>query len=71
VVYVHDLLADLVCNGYYQGGSTWEVMCRLPWIPVEGYFFILSEISGEVEPETEATLAFVRLLREWGHVPEP
>jgi hypothetical protein len=71
VMYVHDLLADLVCNGYYQGGSTWEVMCRLPWIPVEGYFFTLSEVSGEVEPETEATLTFVRLLRQWGQVPEP
>jgi len=71
VVYVHDLLADLVCNGYYQGGGTWEVKCRLPWIPVEGYFFRLSEASGEVEPETEATLTFVRLLRQWGHVPEP
>jgi hypothetical protein len=71
VVYVHDLLADLMCNGYYQGGGMWEVKCRLPWIPVEGYFFRLSEVSGEVEPETEATLTFVRLLRQWGHVPEP
>jgi len=71
VVYVHDLLADLVCNGYYQGGGMWEVKCRLPWIPVEGYFFTLSEVSGEVEAKTEATLTFVRLLRQWGHVPEP
>lgn len=71
VVYVHDLLADLVCNGYYQGGGMWEVKCRLPWIPVEGYFFRMSEVSGEVEAQTAATLAFVRLLRGWGHVPEP
>ena len=70
-LYVDELLADLVCDGYYQGDGTWEVMCRLPWIPVEGYFFTLSEVSGEVEPETETTLAFVRLLRQWGHVSEP
>ena len=70
-VYVDELLADLVCDGYYQGAGTWEVMCRLPWIPAEGYFFTLSEVSGEVKPETEATLTFVRLLRQWGHVSEP
>lgn len=69
--YVDELLGDLVCDGYYQGGGTWEVTCRLPWIPVEGYFFRLSEVSGEVKPETEATLTFVRLLRQWGHVAEP
>jgi hypothetical protein len=69
--YVHDLLDSLVCDGYYRATGTWEVMCRLPWIPVEGYFFSLSEVSWEVEPETETTLAFVRLLRQWGHVSEP
>ena len=66
-----EFVGSLPCAGYFQGGSTWEIRCRLPWMPVEGYFFTLSEVSGEVEPETEATLSLVRLLREWGHVPEP
>ena len=68
---VEEFVGNVPCAGYYQGGGTWEVKCRLPWIPVEGYFFRVSEVSGEVQPQTEATLAFVRLLREWGHVPEP
>ena len=68
---VGEFLGDVPCAGYYQGGGMWEVKCRLPWIPVEGYFFRVSEVSGEVEPQTEATLTFVRLLRQWGHVPEP
>lgn len=68
---VEEFLGNVPCAGYYQGGGMWEVRCRLPWIPVEGYFFRLSEVSGEVQPQTEATLAFVRLLRGWGHLPEP
>jgi len=68
---VEEFLDTVPCAGYYQGGGTWQVACRLPWVPVEGYFFRTSEVSGEVEPQTEATLAFVRLLREWGHIPEP
>jgi len=68
---VQEFLGTVPCAGYYQGGGTWEVKCRLPWIPVEGYFFRVSEVSGEVKSETEATLTFVRLLREWGHVDEP
>jgi hypothetical protein len=66
-----DFLGNVPCAGYYRGGGMWEVRCRLPWVPVEGYFFRVSEVSGEVKPETEATLSFVRLLRQWGHVPEP
>ncbi len=68
---VEEFLGSVPCAGYYQRGGTWEVTCRLPWVPVEGYFFRMSEVSGEVEAQTEATLAFVRLLRGWGHVPEP
>jgi hypothetical protein len=68
---VKEFLGSMPCAGYYQGGGMWEVQCRLPWIPVEGYFFRVSEASGEVESQTESTLAFVRLLRGWGHVPEP
>jgi hypothetical protein len=68
---VEEFLGTVPCAGYYQRGGLWEVSCRLPWIPVEGYFFRLSEVSGDVQPQTEATLGFVRLLREWGHVPEP
>jgi len=68
---VEEFVGTVPCAGYYQGDGMWEVKCRLPWIPVEGYFFRVSEVSGEVQPQTEATLAFVRLLREWGHVPEP
>ena len=68
---VEEFVGSVPCAGYYQGGGMWEVKCRLPWIPVEGYFFRVSEVSGEVKPQTEATLAFVRLLRGWGHLPEP
>jgi hypothetical protein len=68
---VEEFLGDVPCAGYYQGGNMWEVRCRLPWIPAEGYFFRVSQVSGEVKPQTEATLAFVRLLRGWGQVPEP
>jgi len=68
---VEEFVGTVPCAGYYQGGGMWEVKCRLPWIPVEGYFFRVSEAAGEVEPQTEATLAFVRLLRGWGHLPEP
>jgi len=68
---VKQLVASLVCAGYYEGGGRWNVRCRLPWIPAEGYFFAVSEASGEAKPETEATLAFVRLLRHWGQVPVP
>ena len=68
---VEEFLGSVPCAGYYQGGGMWEVKCRLPWIPVEGYFFRVSEVSGEVQAQTEATLAFVRLLRGWGHLPEP
>jgi hypothetical protein len=68
---VQELLGDLICSGYYEANGTWDVRCRLPWIPAEGYFFSVVEASGEVTPETEATVTFVRLLRQWGHVPEP
>jgi len=68
---VRDLLSNLVCSGYYQAGGTWDVRCRLPWIPAEAYFFRVLEVSGQVTAETEATVTFVRLLRQWGHVPEP
>jgi len=68
---MEEFLGNVPCAGYYQGGGMWEVSCRLPWIPIEGYFFSVSEVSGEVKPQTEATLAFVRLLRHWGQVPEP
>jgi len=68
---VKQLADSLVCAGYYEGRGRWDVRCRLPWIPAEEYFFAVSEASGEAKPETEATLAFVRLLRQWGHVPEP
>ena len=71
VGFVEEFVGNLPCDGYYQGGGTWEVRCRLPWIPVEGYFFRVSEVSGEVKPETEATLTFVRLFRGWGRLPEP
>ena len=68
---IEDLLDDLVCSGYYEGSGAWDVRCRLPWIPAEGYFFSLVEANGEVRAETEGTVTFVRLLRQWGHVPEP
>ena len=68
---VQELLGDLICSGYYEANGTWDVRCRLPWIPAEGYFFSVVEASGEVTAETEATVTFVRLLRQWGHVPEP
>jgi hypothetical protein len=68
---VEEFLGTVPCVGYYRGAGIWDVSCRLPWIPAEGYFFRLSEVSGEVKPQTEATFAFVRLLREWGQVPEP
>ncbi len=68
---VEELLSDLICSGYYGASGTWDVRCRLPWIPAEGYFFSVVEASGEVTAETEATMTFVRLLRQWGHVPEP
>jgi len=68
---VKQLAANLVCGGYYEGGGRWDVRCRLPWIPAEQYFFAVSEASGEAKAKTEATLTFVRLLRQWGHVPEP
>ena len=68
---VEELLSDLICSGYYEASGTWDVRCRLPWIPAEGYFFSVVEESGEVTAETEATVTFVRLLRQWGHVPEP
>jgi hypothetical protein len=68
---VKQLADSLVCAGYYEGRGKWDVRCRLPWIPAEAYFFAVSEASGEAKPETEATLAFVRLLRQWGQVPEP
>jgi hypothetical protein len=71
VAVAEEFVGGLPCSAYFQGGDMWEVKCRLPWTPVEGYYFRLSEASGEVEPETEATLTFVRLLRQWGHVPEP
>ena len=71
VGFVEEFVGNLPCDGYYQGGGRWEVRCRLPWIPVEGYFFHVSEVSGEVKPETEATLTFVRLLRGWGRLPDP
>jgi hypothetical protein len=68
---VEELLSDLICSGYYEANRTWDVRCRLPWVPAEGYFFSVVEASGEVTAETEATVTFVRLLRQWGHVPEP
>jgi len=68
---VEEILGDLICSGYYEANGTWDVRCRLPWIPAEGYFFSVAEESGEVTAETEATVEFVRLLRQWGHVPEP
>ena len=68
---VEELLSDLICSGYYEASGTWDVRCRLPWIPAEAYFFSVVEESGEVTAETEATVTFVRLLRQWGHVPEP
>jgi len=68
---VQELLGDLICSGYYKANGTWDVRCRLPWIPAEGYFFSVVEESGQVTAETEATVEFVRLLRQWGHVPEP
>jgi hypothetical protein len=68
---VQELLGDLICSGYYEANGTWEVRCRLPWIPAEGYVFSVAEESGEVTAETEATMEFVRLLRQWGQVPEP
>ena len=68
---VEELLSDLICSGYYEANGTWDVRCRLPWIPAEGYFFSVVEESSEVTAETEATVTFVRLLRQWGHVPEP
>jgi len=68
---VGELLSDLICSGYYEANRTWDVRCRLPWVPAEGYFFSVVEASGEVTAETEATVTFVRLLRQWGHVPEP
>ena len=68
---VEELLNDLMCSGYYEASGTWDVRCRLPWIPAEAYFFRVLEVSGQVTAETEATVTFVRLLRQWGHVPEP
>jgi hypothetical protein len=68
---VEDLLDDLVCSGYYEGSGAWDVRCRLPWIPAEGYFFRVLEVPRQVTGKTEGTAAFVRLLRQWGHVPEP
>jgi hypothetical protein len=68
---VREVTAALVCAGYYEGRGRWDVRCRLPWIPAEEYFFAVSEASHEPKPETEATLTFVRLLRQWGQVPEP
>jgi hypothetical protein len=68
---VKRVAASLVCAGYYEGGGRWDVRCRLPWIPAEEYFFLVSEASGEVKPQTEATLTFVQMLRQWGQVPEP
>jgi hypothetical protein len=68
---VEEMLSDLICSGYYEASGTWDVRCRLPWIPAEGYFFSVVEESSEVTAETEATVTFVRLLRQWGHVPEP
>ena len=68
---VEELIGDLICSGYYEANGTWDVRCRLPWIPVEGYLFSVAEDSGQVSAETEATMEFVRLLRQWGHVPEP
>ena len=70
-VVVKELVGDLICSGYYEANGTWDVRCRLPWIPAEGYFFSVAEESGEVTAETETTMEFVRLLRQWGHVPEP
>ena len=71
VAAVEDLLGNLICSGYYKANGTWDVKCRLPWIPAEGYLFSVVEESGEVMPQTEVTMEFVRLLRQWGHVPEP
>ena len=68
---VEHFVGNLPCDAYYEGGGMWEVSCRLPWIPVEGYFFTVSEVSGEVKPETDATVTLVRTLRVWGHLPEP
>lgn len=68
---VEHFVGNLPCDAYYQGGGMWEVKCRLPWIPVEGYFFGVSEVSGEVKPQTDATLTLIRTLRGWGHLPEP
>jgi len=68
---VSELVGNLVCAGYYEGGGRWDVRCRLPWIPVEKYFFGVSEASGETKAETEDTLDFVRLLRHWGQGPAP
>ena len=68
---VQDFVGTLPCAAYYEGGGMWEVRCRLPWIPAEAYFFGVSEVSGEVRPETEATVALVRALRGWGHLPAP
>ena len=68
---VEDLLDDLVCSGYYEGSGAWDVRCRVPWVPTESYFFRVVEVPSEVTTKTEATVAFVRLIRQWGHVPEP
>jgi hypothetical protein len=68
---VVELLDDVICSAYYETSGAGDVRCRLPWIPTESYFFRVLEVPGEVTAKTEATLTFVRLLRQWGHVPEP
>lgn len=68
---VKQVTTSLVCAGYYEGHGMWDVRCRLPWVPAEGYLFAVSEVSGEATPKTEVTATFVRMLRQWGQVPEP
>ena len=68
---VQGIVRDLICSGYFEANGTWDVRCRFSWIPAEGYFFTVVEESGEVTTETDATFELVRLLRQWGQVPEP